>query len=270
VNTRAINPGDVIGEAFRIYREQAAVVLPLAFGLFAINAVFELVVGGPGSALVALVVGLFYQGAVVQLVRDVQDGRRDNSAMELVNSVTPVALSLLAVSLLSAIGVVIGLVLLILPGLYLLTIWAVAAPVIVIERPGVFGAFGRSQELVKGNGWSVFALLLIVAVLVFVPAFIIQLPADAAAGHTASAVIDWVVQSLVAPIGALTSSVLYYALVNGGIRPAPEADAATPDEPTGPAPVPTPPTAPSGTDAFGNPVAPPPDRSGTSVPPPGS
>ena len=39
-------------------------------------------------------------------------------------------------------------VLLIVPGLILLTIWAVIAPVIVVERSGVIDAFRRSRELV--------------------------------------------------------------------------------------------------------------------------
>jgi hypothetical protein len=32
-----------------------------------------------------------------------------------------------------------------------LAVWAVIAPVIVIERAGVFDAFGRSRQLIKGN-----------------------------------------------------------------------------------------------------------------------
>ena len=55
----------------------------------------------------------------------------------------------------------IGLVLLVVPGLFLITIWAVIAPVIVLERAGVFESFGRSRHLVKGNGWQVFGVLVI-------------------------------------------------------------------------------------------------------------
>jgi len=39
--------------------------------------------------------------------------------------------------------------------------WAVAAPALVIERAGVFGALGRSRELVRGNGWNVFGAIAI-------------------------------------------------------------------------------------------------------------
>ena len=34
-------------------------------------------------------------------------------------------------------------------------------PVVVLEKPGVFAAFGRSRELVRGHGWPVFGTLVV-------------------------------------------------------------------------------------------------------------
>jgi hypothetical protein len=70
-------------------------------------------------------------------VRDVKDWRRDHSVGELLRSVEPVLLPLMIVSLLFGVGVAIGFVLLIIPGLILLTVWSVVAPVRVLEHPGV-------------------------------------------------------------------------------------------------------------------------------------
>ena len=56
-------------------------------------------------------------------------------------------------------------VLVIAPGLYLITIWAVIVPVIVIERSGALAAFGRSRQLVRGRGLHVFATLVLVYVI---------------------------------------------------------------------------------------------------------
>jgi hypothetical protein len=109
------------------------------------------------AVVVSLVLAALYEGMVVQLVRDVQDGRRDNTVGELFGSESPVLLPLIAVSILAGLGIGIGFLLLIVPGLILLTIWSVAAPVLVIERPGVLRAFGRSRELVRGYGWPVSA-----------------------------------------------------------------------------------------------------------------
>jgi hypothetical protein len=68
----------------------------------------------------------------------------------LLQSVEPVFWPLVAVSILLGIGVGIGFVLPIIPGLMLLVIWSVVAPVTVLERVGVLAAFGRSGELVRG------------------------------------------------------------------------------------------------------------------------
>lgn len=52
-----------------------------------------------------------------------------------------------------------------LPGLFLLTIWALIAPTLVVERRAALEAFGRSRELVRGNGLRVFALVIIFVVI---------------------------------------------------------------------------------------------------------
>lgn len=68
---------------------------------------------------------------------------------------------LLGVIVLYCLGVVIGSLLFLIPGLMLLMLWAVAIPVIVEERAGVFGAFGRSQELTRGARMQLFGLFLL-------------------------------------------------------------------------------------------------------------
>ena len=156
-----ITSGGIIGRAFQIYREQFVTLFAAALVIFLLELVAAWLLWIL-AGLVSLILGIFYQGMVVRLVRDVQDGRRDSSMGELFSAVTPVALPLLVVSILFGIGVGIGLILLIVPGLILLTIWAVVAPVTVIERPGIFAAFGRSRELVRGHGWTVFGVIVLV------------------------------------------------------------------------------------------------------------
>jgi hypothetical protein len=50
-----------------------------------------------------------------------------------------------------------GFLLLIFPGLMLLTMWFVAAPACVVERLGPFRSMGRSAELTKGHRWKILA-----------------------------------------------------------------------------------------------------------------
>jgi hypothetical protein len=211
-----LSPGDVIGRAFEIYRDQIGVLLPAALVVFAVNALAGWVFDEGVLTLVAVVVSLvlatLYEGMVVQLVRDVQDGRRDNTVGELFGSVSPVLLPLIAVSILAGLGIGIGFLLLIFPGLILLTFWSVVAPVTVIERPGVFRAFGRSRELVRGYGWPVFGTIVLVFLLV-IAASIAAAQIGVVLGDVGRAILSWIFNALTQPVAALTASVLYFTLV---------------------------------------------------------
>jgi hypothetical protein len=217
-----LEPGAVIARALDLYRENFAVLVPAAAALFAVQLVLAVVLGGNLGvfvSLISLVLGTFYQGMVVELVRDVQDGRRDNSVGQLFASVTPVLLTLLAVAFLFGVGVAIGFVLIVIPGLYLMTIWAVTAPVVVIERAGVLRAFSRSHELVRGNGWSVFAVILVVFVGLAIVSALAAI-VTSGLGDVGSAIVAWVVTAFTQPLSAVTAAVLYYALLERAGEPA--------------------------------------------------
>jgi hypothetical protein len=214
---RRIDAGEVIRRVFDIYVDQASVLMPAAAVVFVFTGIISglLVAASASLALVAviisLVAGTLFTGMVVELVADVQDGRRDASPGQLLRAATPVLGQLLLLGIVAGIGIVIGFVLIIVPGLFLLTIWFVAAPVVVLERPGVFAALGRSRKLVRGNGWQVFGVILVLYVLVGVISFIIEGIADSA-GSGIGIVVRVVVGVLTAPLLALASSVLYFEL----------------------------------------------------------
>lgn len=237
---RNIDAADVIGKVFRIYAERAAVLLPVAALLFLVAAVFRLLgLDSPGLGLVGGLVGLLlstlYTGMVVELVNDVRDGRLDQSVGGLFRSVTPILLPLLAVSILTAIGIGIGLVLLIVPGLFLATIWSVVAPVTVLERPGVLAAFGRSRELVKGNGWQVFGVI-VLFIVIFLAIGIVLAILGALASDVGEVALGYVGDVLTAPLVALASAVLYFELKAVKEEPATSPAGAAPEVPGGYAP----------------------------------
>ena len=214
MSVQPVSPGAVVGRIWEIYRDQFSVLAVTALILYALQFVIFLVLSpaaGIALAVVFWALSIVYQGMVVKLVQDVQDGRRDHSVGELLRSVEPVFWPLVAVSILFGIGVGIGFVFLIVPGLILLTIWSAAAPVTVLERPGVFAAFGRSRELVRGNGWNVFGVI----VIVFLTVAVISIAAGLIAsglGSVGRSLVQWAVNALLAPIPARGASVLYVAL----------------------------------------------------------
>lgn len=82
---------------------------------------------------------------------------------------------LLGMYFLVGVCVVIGLVLLIVPGLWIGTVWSLAVPAMLFERIGVFAALGRSFELVKGRFWGVLGLVIVSILIVLVISLLLGL-----------------------------------------------------------------------------------------------
>jgi hypothetical protein len=227
---RSIDIGSVISRTFSIYADQASVLLPAAAVVFVVIGVISalLVVIAPVLAILAFVVILIgttlFTGMVVELVADVQDGRRDATVGQLLQAATPVIGQLILVGVIAGIGIAIGFVLIIIPGLILITIWSVAAPVVVLEHPGALKALGRSRELVRGNGWQVFGVIVVLVIGVGIVSAIIESIGDSG-GTAAGIVVRVIVEILTAPISALAASVLYFELrgstVSGPLEPDP-------------------------------------------------
>jgi hypothetical protein len=218
MGTQPISPGAVVPRIWEIYRDQFPVLAGTAAILFALQFLILLLLSGASAIFLSVlfwVVSVLYQGMVVKLVQDVQDGRRDTSVADLLGSVSHVFGPLLAVSILFGIGVAIGFVFLIIPGLYLLVVWSVVAPVTVLEQPGVFNAFRRSYHLVRGNGWAVFGVIVIVFLAVAVASIVVGIVASGL-GSGGRAVVQWAVNALLAPVAALSASVIYFALRGSG------------------------------------------------------
>jgi hypothetical protein len=213
----SLDAGVVIRRVFAIYVDQAPVLMPAAAVVFVFTGILRtlLVAAAPVLALVAAVIALaaitLFTGMVVELVADIQDGRRDATVSQLLRAVTPVLGRLMLVGLIAGVAIVIGFVAIIVPGLILITIWSVIAPVVVLERPSGLGALRRSRELVRGNGWPVFGVIVVLVVGVNVLADAIEVLGDSA-GTGAGIVVTVIVQILTAPLAALAASVLYFEL----------------------------------------------------------
>jgi len=66
-------------------------------------------------------------------------------------------------SIVWSLAVFVGLVILILPGVWLLTMWYAVLPVLLVENEDVMDTFGRSKALVTPHFWKVLILVLITA-----------------------------------------------------------------------------------------------------------
>lgn len=209
-----LDVGNVISRVFKIYGDQFAVLFLSALVINLVQVVA--LAGGLLSvilgSLLSLIANVFYTGMVVRLVEDLQDGRRDASVGQLFESVAPVVLPLIGAGILAGIGIAIGFLLLIIPGVILLTIWAVVAPVIVVERSGVINSFGRSLELVRPNFWQTLGVIAVMTVISFVASAILG-GIGAGIGDDVGGVLFRIVAgALTAPLVALAAAVIYFEL----------------------------------------------------------
>lgn len=218
---RRLSVGDVIGESFSIYGQNLAALLGSAIAVFVIVGLISGLLQGAGGWFAALLAGIvriaghaLYTGFVVNLVRDVRDGRRDETVGDLFSAAAPAILSLAVFGILFGIGVGIGFLLLIVPGLVLLTFWSLGAPAIVVERAGPLEAFGRSWRLVRGDAWSVFAALL-VALLIVIAIGVVLAAIATPIGDAAIVIASILSTAVTAPVFSLAVSVMYFELGGG-------------------------------------------------------
>ena len=124
----------------------------------------------------------------------------------------------IVVAILSVIAYVLGLVVLLVPGLFLMTMWAVAIPVAVAENAGIGTSFLRSAALTRERRWRVFgalALSWIIYAAVYVVTFIAVVPLISLVrndGWWIAMIPVWIVASALQAYLSALSGVLYYYL----------------------------------------------------------
>jgi len=209
-------PGTILRDAWRLYAAHWRHLVPIAFLVYAfvtaVAVVLAFLIGA--FALFVTLAGVFWlQGVLVQAVEDVRDGRADLSIRETIERVAPRANVLSVTAILAAFGIGLGLVLVVVPGLVLLTWWSVIVPAIVLERAGVFRSFRRSRELVRGNAWNVFAVIVMTFAVLFVGQLLVALlaaPIDP--GWLEVIVASVVSNALFAPFAAVAWTLTYFRL----------------------------------------------------------
>jgi hypothetical protein len=119
--------------------------------------------------------------------------------------------------LLAAIGIAIGFLALIVPGVYLAVRWYFVPQAVVIDGARGPAALTRSGELVQGFWWRTFALVLLANLAIALPGLLLLAPFTAIAESTDEAV--WsllgtiLTTAVTTPFVALYSTLLYYDLL---------------------------------------------------------
>lgn len=182
--------GDTIREALRVAVREAPLLLFLSLLLAGIPSLIADGLSFPGMPLeslsemeqlraasfIALVPGVVLQGALISAVVSSLTG----GAPRLLESLRVGARRSVPVflySLVYGLGVALGLLLLVFPGLLLGVIGIVGAPAIVMEGTGVRAAFQRSSDLTRGSRWRIAGLYLVFALIGIGLLLIVLIPA---------------------------------------------------------------------------------------------
>lgn len=261
---RKLDIGAAISGAFDLYAKNWQLLITLSLLVYAVVGVlvaiflgvlFTSVTAAAVLSIVLLVLGLLasylVQGMTILAVADMERGASDISIGSLLGRAQSRLGALIGTSLLAALGIMVGMVLLVVPGIYLMVMWAFVAVIVMLEGISGGTALSRSKEIVSGNGWMMLLLLIIVAVIGGVANGVIG---GIVRGISPSLVLDQflgfvVPGAIVGPFGALVS-VLAYRQLTGGVdggsaaqpAPATTADAAAaPVQPSAPGQSETPP-----------------------------
>lgn len=136
---------------------------------------------------------------------------------------------LILVDILYVLSIVIGFVLLIVPGFAALVYFALAGPIVEIEEQGVKSAFRRSFKLVRGSYWMVFAVLIPIEVIGESVQKGIEVAVESILGHSFIAVGlgEALAEAALSPLFAIAAVLLTRKLLEekeGTILPGPRLD----------------------------------------------
>jgi len=237
---RSLEIRGVLRDTTRLYRTLFVRSFLTGFVVFAVLGLLDLILPLTHSETVAAVVGLlstaaafvgttFVQGALVEAV----DGEHRSVPVDGVADLYRRSWSrlrpLVAVSILTGIGVGLGVILFVVPGIMLAIRWALVAPIVMLEGQGARAAMRRSRELVRGHRWAVFRVLLNVWGRVGVAWFVLSLLIGGLeAGTSHPELTFWLggalASALVTPYAAHAMSVVYYRFTDPEQPVLPEQD----------------------------------------------
>jgi len=163
-----------------------------------------------------LVVSPIIAAICIHALRAIASGQRPAAGQVLVagfEAFTP----LFAAVVLAAVGIVLGFVAFVVPGIFLAVRWYFVPQAVVIEGARGAGALSRSFQLVQGRWWRTFGLVALANLSIALPTVLLLAPFTAIAKGADHAVWELigsiVATSITTPFVALYSTLLYYDLV---------------------------------------------------------
>lgn len=170
---RKVRPGDILLRSWYLYRDNFLLFILIAVigqalytvrGALSATGVQGLWAVGVGLVPAAIVIR-FWAGAALIVAASSRHNAQEVSLKGCFAKVEGRYLTYVMATVLYSLASVTGLLLLIVPGLYVGTILCLAAYVAVLEDRKLAGSFRRSRQLVAGSFWRVLLIMLFLGVL---------------------------------------------------------------------------------------------------------
>ena len=221
--------GRVLSRTMGVLSRNFPVMALLALVLSGLpNLVFVLIAGGASTStvataaalgamgpavmiggLVSLITGTLLQAALINVTVGDLSGRPTSLGDGLRTAVKHI-LPLIGIAILSALAMIVGLILLIVPGIIVALALCVAAPARVIEGTSVIASLGRSAALTRSHRGAILLLFLVVGVVAIVLQLVsTPLIAIPAVGRV---IVSPLLQSVFALIGSAMAASIYFEL----------------------------------------------------------
>lgn len=222
---RASSWSEILDTSFRILRNHfgllvgiaASVYVPMSIAGAGLAGLFE---RGPGGQSLVVLIGVIVAigllvttgatvvfAAITYAIAELYCGRTVTWQRALARGQRHFV-RLLGTTILSSIFALLGFVLLIVPGLYLVLSWVVLWPVMLIERRFGTRALGRSRDLMRGNLLRALGLLVVVWLVSSVLTTGLTLPV--VAFPMLQSVVAGAVNAVTTAYGAAVAVVLYF------------------------------------------------------------
>ncbi len=121
-------------------------------------------------------------------------------------------LPVIGLAFLMGLLLMLGFMLLIVPGFILYSMWFVGLPVCVVERLGPWKSLKRSAELTKGHRWKVFGLLILLMIIGAVVGGLVELGLVALGGDIVALIGKLIINAIWAAFSSVVVAVTYHDL----------------------------------------------------------
>ncbi len=210
--------GGVFERAGDLFQKTFGTIWIVALILLIPSAILQGLLGGDGwlgnllAKLVQIGAAAWLAGAVVRIVQDAETGETgDYTIGEFLGSVWPRIIAIVILEFLVSLFISVGLFLLIIPGIFIALVLAVALPALVVEDIGIVEAMSRSADLTRDNRMRILAVgILVVLIAVGLGVLVIL---TSLITPILGAIVGIVLGVLLYPYLAMLRTVLYFRLV---------------------------------------------------------